>query len=351
MKTSTYAQNFIKNYNFDNYKTFLDNNKNLVYQPEYWYYNNSNPNHPIYFSTDRFLNKSLNDNFHPDSLLIKQGQKVNYISILILPNTQKVYSELIEPLHKGKTYRLQVDIKTYDQSNCISDLLVGFKDCIKCDMDSCLYKLKLSIPNSVDYNYLLHNWLTLSTDFVAKGNEKVLLISAGSPENYIKIINSNLSKFCYSDSHWSSTFSLLYFIDNVILTEIEDKKDTLDIKRFNSLEKGESIILHNIYFDFDKYKLLKESFPELGIVYEYMNKNSNVQILVSGYTDNVGTNEYNDELSNNRAKSVIDYLIKKGIAKDRFQSKGFGSRFPIDSNDNEEGRKKNRRIELKVINK
>ena len=96
---------------------------------------------------------------------------------------------------------------------------------------------------------------------------------------------------------------------------------------------------------------MKESFPILDKIADYLLNNRNIRILVSGHTDNMGANEYNDELSNKRAVSVVNYLVTKGIVKERLQSIGFGSRFPIDSNKSKEGRQKNRRIEMKIIAK
>ncbi len=349
IEISTKAQNLINNPNFDNYSTFTDSNNNLVYKPDYWYYDKKGQNHPIYYSSDRFLNKSIKYNFHPDSALIRQGKKVNYVSVLILPNTQKVYTELKERLKGGQKYHLKIDIKAFEQSNCLSDLLIGFKNCLYCNIDSSLYQLQLKIPDSLCNNSLFHNWVTLNDDFTANGNEKVLVISSGSPKDYLKIINSNLNKFMIRS--YEGPFRLKYLIDNISLTAITNKNESLFVDRIDSLRIGESIILQNIYFDFDKYILLNKSFPNLDSIANYLAKNRNIRIQIFGHTDNVGTKEYNDELSNKRAKSVVDYLIKKGITKDRLQSTGFGSRFPIDSNDSEEGRQKNRRIEIKIIYK
>jgi outer membrane protein OmpA-like peptidoglycan-associated protein len=349
IEISTLGQNLIKNPEFDDYYTYIDSNKNLVYHPEFWYYNSITSDHPIYFSSDRFLNKSLTWNPHPDSVLIRQGLKVNYISILILPNPQKAYTAFKEPLKKDKKYHLSIDIKAFELSNCLSDLLVGFKDCLNCNMDSSLYQLKLIIPDSLCNEFLLHNWLTLNADFTALGNEKVLVVSAGSSYDYLKIIYSNQDKFTIR--YYSGPPNLKYYIDNICLTAIESKSDSSFTNRIDALSIGESIILQNIYFDFDKYVILKESFPVLDKVADFLAKKRNVRIQISGHTDNIGSNEYNDELSDKRAISVVDYLVNKGIAKNRLQSAGFGSRFPVDSNDTDEGRQKNRRIEMKIIAK
>jgi outer membrane protein OmpA-like peptidoglycan-associated protein len=80
-----------------------------------------------------------------------------------------------------------------------------------------------------------------------------------------------------------------------------------------------------------------------------MKHNSGLRMEIGGHTDNVGTNEYNLQLSQNRAKAVHDYLISAGIKPERIVYKGYGDSYPIDSNETEEGRARNRRTEFKVI--
>ena len=80
-----------------------------------------------------------------------------------------------------------------------------------------------------------------------------------------------------------------------------------------------------------------------------MNENPNMKIQISGYTDNVGTPADNLKLSNGRALSVVNYLIAKGVKKDRLSYKGFGETNPVATNDTEEGRALNRRTELRVV--
>lgn len=116
------------------------------------------------------------------------------------------------------------------------------------------------------------------------------------------------------------------------------------------IEKGAVVRLNNIFFDFDKYSLKEASFPELNRVIDLMKKNPEMKILVEGHTDNIGTQTYNQGLSERRAKSVVDYLVKNGISQDRLQAKGWGKLKPIASNDDEiGGRELNRRVEFKIL--
>jgi len=112
---------------------------------------------------------------------------------------------------------------------------------------------------------------------------------------------------------------------------------------------GETVVLNNIFFDFDKSEILPQSTIELQKVIAFMNLNSMLTIEIGGHTDNIGDDAYNHKLSENRAKSVYFYLINTGkIPAGRLTFKGYGETKPIDTNDTDAGRSKNRRTEFKV---
>lgn len=112
---------------------------------------------------------------------------------------------------------------------------------------------------------------------------------------------------------------------------------------------GSKIVLNNLFFDFNKAKLRKESFVELDKIYKFLKDKPDMQAEVSGYTDSKGNDKANLKLSADRAKAVVDYLVKKGINKARLTPKGYGKENPIASNDTDEGRQLNRRVELKIL--
>jgi outer membrane protein OmpA-like peptidoglycan-associated protein len=111
---------------------------------------------------------------------------------------------------------------------------------------------------------------------------------------------------------------------------------------------GASMVLNNIFFDYGKFDLKQESIAELEKVGKFLADNPNIKIEISGHTDNVGTEEANQVLSEKRAGSVTDYLVSKGIVKTRIKSIGYGSRNPIVENDSESNRQINRRIEFSI---
>jgi outer membrane protein OmpA-like peptidoglycan-associated protein len=115
------------------------------------------------------------------------------------------------------------------------------------------------------------------------------------------------------------------------------------------IEKGQIIRINNIFFDFGKYELLNDSFIELNRLKEILNKNTQMMILITGHTDNIGNDQRNQLLSENRAKSVKQYLIENGIDTNRINIRGLGSKSPIADNSSEDGRQKNRRVEFEII--
>ena len=109
--------------------------------------------------------------------------------------------------------------------------------------------------------------------------------------------------------------------------------------------------MKNIFFDFDKATLRPESTNELERLTKLLNDVPTLKIEISGHTDSKGPDEYNKTLSNNRAKAVLDYLVKAGIAANRLTSVGYGEEQPISTNDTDEGRQLNRRTEFKILSK
>lgn len=122
----------------------------------------------------------------------------------------------------------------------------------------------------------------------------------------------------------------------------------LDIE-LQPIEVGAETVLGNIFFDFDDFELKKESESELRIVYNFMRKNRDVIVEISGHTDNKGNATYNQELSEKRAKTVYDFLVSKGISASRLTYKGYGQTRPRVTNDNSENQALNRRIEFKIV--
>ncbi len=115
------------------------------------------------------------------------------------------------------------------------------------------------------------------------------------------------------------------------------------------IEKGKSVVLNNVFFEFDSYKLSSESKAELERIKKFLEQNDNLYVEISGHTDNQGSDEYNQHLSAQRANAVYDFLKEHGIDPKRLTYKGYGMTKPIADNETKEGRAQNRRTEMTII--
>ena len=137
---------------------------------------------------------------------------------------------------------------------------------------------------------------------------------------------------------------------NVTRDQVIEAKDfRLDPIGVSAVEEDATIVLNNIFFDFDKATLKSESFPELNRIVSLMNERGTMQIEIAGHADATGPEAYNLQLSERRAKSVVNYLIGKGIAQNRISVVSHGEKKPVAPNTTPEGRRKNRRVEFKII--
>lgn len=142
----------------------------------------------------------------------------------------------------------------------------------------------------------------------------------------------------------------LFYSENFQLQDSKSSKDpVLKDVGMKPIKVGQSVVLKNIFYDFDKYDLKDESMAELGKLILFLTKNPKIRIEVGGHTDNVGGKQYNQQLSEKRAKSVFDYLIQKNIPATRLEFKGYGDSKPVADNSSEQGRSQNRRTEFTIL--
>jgi outer membrane protein OmpA-like peptidoglycan-associated protein len=112
---------------------------------------------------------------------------------------------------------------------------------------------------------------------------------------------------------------------------------------------GKTYKLRKVFFDYDNAAIKEESKEELNVLYSYLDKNPDLCVRLNAHTDSDGSNDYNLNLSQKRAQSVMDFLVSKGIDPIRLSAQGFGEELPISSNDTPEGREQNRRVEFTQI--
>lgn len=193
-------------------------------------------------------------------------------------------------------------------------------------------------------------WQRISGTFVAEGGEQ-----------YITIGNFNTAE--RSGYHEIDTLTKLlpgayYYIDDITVECLNCADPVTDDLNFDStyltpeqpaFAVGSTFVMKDIFFEFDKSTLLQQSYFELVKLITLLQTYPGMRIEIRGHTDAKGSDSYNLRLSENRARAVADYLISKGISEKRIQSKGFGKSVPIDTNDTEEGRAHNRRVEFRIL--
>ncbi len=143
----------------------------------------------------------------------------------------------------------------------------------------------------------------------------------------------------------------LMFLDVLDLTESTYSEVIVRNFELDRVEVGAKVVLKNIYFETGKATLLPESYATLNSVVRLLENNPTLRLEISGHTDNVGSEKFNLKLSNDRAKSCVNYLVQNGIADGRLEYAGYAFKFPIAPNNTAEGRAQNRRVEFKILSK
>lgn len=115
-------------------------------------------------------------------------------------------------------------------------------------------------------------------------------------------------------------------------------------------DPAKTFVLDNVEFDFGKANLRPESAPTLDNLVDYLQRRPSEKIEIGGHTDNKGSDAKNLQLSLERAKTIVAYLVAKGVDPSRLTAKGYGAMEPVEDNNTEAGRQKNRRTEVKILN-
>jgi len=194
-------------------------------------------------------------------------------------------------------------------------------------------------------------WHQLTGVYKAKGSEKYLLI--GSFEVYrVRRTKFRFPKDMKSPINKNSARDAYYFVDDVSLVEWinppldEIRKDSIFKTMRDTVSSDEIYILKNVTFKSASSELDKNSFSDLDRLATFLMKNNAIRIEIAGHTDNIGGIKENEKLSKRRAIEVSNYLLKKGVARKRMNTAGYGDSKPIVSNDTEESRALNRRVEI-----
>ena len=270
--------------------------------------------------------------------------------------------ELDTTLVKGEKYYAEFFVvRSQKGSKAANNIGMYFSDSIVSTRD----RLPLYFTPQINEDKVIDTkgnfWKKIKGVFVAESNAKYLLIGNFYGDNVTitqKMPEGERGAYYYIDDvtvrraldseqeTQKPTASMAppprVFLKKLIATE-EIKLDSINYQVGNRIE------LSNIFFEFDKATLLPASETELNKLADILQDYPFLEIEIGGHTDNVGTVLYNQRLSEDRAKAVVDYLVAKDADEKRVCYKGYGASLPIADNLDETGRQQNRRVEFKIL--
>ncbi len=284
--------------------------------------------------------------------LAKTGN--GYVGIYLWrgPNYQNNYREYIqcelaEPLIRDNRYKIEFYFKLASNAVYAVDrigLLLTVEQ-ISLKTDQVIKRTPtLSVEKDSSVTRETGSWEHAVMEYTAEGGERYVTIG-----NFFDNQSTRYTKF---PSRAGRNFMLAnasyYYIDDVSVVPLDIIDQQLVPETF---ELNKTYILQNIQFAFDSYRLLDTSFPELEKVVAYLKANPTVTAIISGHTDFIGSEEYNQVLSENRAAEVARYFISSGIAESRLTPVGYGKSMPLNTALTDEARKLNRRVEIRFSEK
>ncbi|MCB9448536.1 MAG: OmpA family protein [Flavobacteriales bacterium] len=311
----------------------------------------------------------LSVKWSPEKVHSPEGSKFAGLFMFNSGNREFIQNELSKPLVKGQTYCVSLKVRLSDYSKWgvdkIGVLFTERKQFFQEQADILEMQSQLESQTGVVIKERV-NWTTLCGQYTALGQEQYLIIGrfAANEQTSIQL----LPDYNKLGEALIKTDGAYYLVDEVMVTPLTDhgqcgcsgiplESNSINhtpvntlFPKVDSFPTGKNIILDNIYFDIDSSVLLSNSFPQMNKLVEYLNSHPSIHIEISGHTDNTGTDEHNKQLSEDRAKSVADYLYKHGVKEERVKWQGLGSSVPAATNATEEGRKENRRISFTLSN-
>ncbi len=211
--------------------------------------------------------------------------------------------------------------------------------------------------NNGEFLFLLQPGETFNVEYKLANQflyDTIEVPSEGGTFNILKVITLEDGVLVLKDAEMVDGKITVKGEEVATTTTPENISDLSDSLVAVNLDEGKSIILNDLFFIYDKDRLISESKPDLSKVITYMKNNPDKKVILEGHTDFKGELDYNQALSEKRSKRVKNKLIEAGISSSRISTKGFGENQPIapnsnpDGSDNPEGRQKNRRVEIKI---
>ena len=364
-KQSSLSQNLLPNPSFEDFVDFKTDNKSGWHKLQ----NSDTPDY-FNFSKEKSSNNIFNEYIGGTNPKSGNGF-VGIFCIRINPQRninnirEFIESPFVKQLEKDSTYKIELSLFMDCESNiAIRNFGILFSEAtMQSDKDLKLLTLKPQIEFNSSFLDNKDNWITLQTFYKARGTEKYMIIGNFRPDKSTITKRNIPLKQKDKREKWELTSSekaSYYYIDDIVFEKVRIKeniqlsKDSStaviqDTFKIDEIGLDSAIILKNVFFDFNKYNLLPESYTEINKLFYLMSTNPAIKIRIEGHTDNFGSYQFNLNLSLKRVESVANYLIGKGINPQRIELAGFSYNYPIATNQTEEGRKQNRRVAFKII--
>jgi|GEM_PF-1076976 OOP family OmpA-OmpF porin len=268
-----------------------------------------------------------------------------YMGLCIAKNIREFLQVgLTQPLVKGKEYQLSIHI------SCADKFWLGSVDEFAILFTKAPFVFpgieKLLTPPSIIFTGDFSNkkeWIELTTTYVAEGTERYLpfgcftYVEGGAEHGKIKGI-ANYAHF---------------YVDDVSVELIEEEETILEEGALPEVKLDyvteEKYIYENLLFESGSATLIPNEYSELEELILYLAAQKEYRLVITGHTDNQGSSELNHKLSLERANALKQFLVIKGIQEEVITVEGKGDKVPLASNDTEEGRKKNRRVQVTIL--
>jgi OOP family OmpA-OmpF porin len=336
--SSAVSQNLVHNGGFEDFVECPIKMSNLNKDAEYW-------SAPTLGTTDYFNECSKTKLGIPLNFKGKQEafEGNGYAGLyLFAPKDYREYIQvrLSQTLKKGHRYKLSLSLSLSEKSDgAVMDIGAVFSEkplsihtkrqLSNATLSSVITKTTHAKQFSSNGFYDdKKNWMQVELDMVAKGFENNLILGnfkSNGGTHYLDFGKNTVNDEGYS----------YYYLDDVTLIYLGPE-----------YKPNQSYVLNHVNFDFDRFELEPKAKKSLKDVYEYLIKNPNLKVSISGHTDDLGSEEYNDVLSNERANTVARHLIRLGLEKKRITYTGYGNKIPLDSTFTDKARRKNRRVEF-----
>jgi outer membrane protein OmpA-like peptidoglycan-associated protein len=283
-----------------------------------------------------------------------------FLGLVVFSPTKRNYREymharLLSPLRKDEWYCVSMKVALAENSTYATDgigaaLTAGpFKKGRGMNLTAAA---QLMNPEG-NVLYFQQDWFLLQAPMKSKGGEQFITVGNFRDDEHLQVKSRNIVP-----TRGKAIEHAYYFVDDVSVVQIENAEacdNTLNNMRFEMNadvnRDYRTIRLQSVLFDFDEDKINKDSEAILAEVLLVLKRSPTYEVEVVGHTDILGREGYNIDLSKRRSQSVIHYLNSRGIDQNRLRIKYFGSTQPVTTNETEEGRQQNRRVEFMIVEK